>query len=626
MPTRLTKKPLRIPWLPEIISAAGLLIFFAQLWTFAHTQHSVLDEGLYLFKGFLFASGRYQLFQDYGPLTNQMPVAFLIPGSVQTLLGPGLRVGRYFAIFLGLFMLLALWLTSRRLGSRWLAAAAVWAMAVNPAAAKMYSMAISEGLIACLLMWVMFLTLGEKRPFWQILAGSILSGLIIMIRINLLPLLPFLILYHFWQRGWKTAAWAALAGALTVALIHALYWPNILRLWAYWLPEGLAPFLSAFRPPDASPYWDPAASLAERVSSFWEAVRYYFAGMIGALASWLFWPRKSQWKSQADFRIAVFLSVLLVSLIALHAWASLIKNYCVFCFPIYTSFYAGLGLLLAAVSIPSWQKAIFRWQLALAGLATVVVPAGILYSRWLPLLAYKVMEMRVPRINNHRILPGYAELWRLIANVTSLQQETIFDIFNATLPIVFGLLAGWIFWQAARLLPRVSKRPVSLTGLPTGVAAFALMALIGCLLAPSDWLGGGYQRYDCGGDEIATYEAVGTALQAVIPPTAQVFWRSDALVDLLYLPQAGIYPSQLNGDYSYRLTGEDDELLKYGWWNETLGRRWLAEAEFVLVEPKYYEGWLQSILESGLYDELSPTPSNAPCRAEAYLRIFKRKP
>ena len=76
----------------------------------------MLDEGLYLYKGFLYASGRYWPFQDFGPWTNHMPLAFLIPGWIQRLVEPGLRTGRLYALALAALFLLAVWILARRLG------------------------------------------------------------------------------------------------------------------------------------------------------------------------------------------------------------------------------------------------------------------------------------------------------------------------------------------------------------------------------------------------------------------------------------------------------------------------------------------------------------------------------
>jgi len=81
----------------------------------------------------------------------------------------------------------------------------------------------------------------------------------------------------------------------------------------------------------------------------------------------------------------------------------------------------------------------------------------------------------------------------------------------------------------------------------------------------------------------------------------------------------------LNGDYSFRLGGDPDALLRYGWWSESLGRQWAAEADYLMVEQKYYTGWLKDLLESGGYEEFARMPSNAPCRTDAALIIYRQQ-
>ena len=614
----------------DILSIGGILIFVIQLGIFAHYQVSVLDEGLYLYKGLLFVSGRYQPFQDYGLLTNQMPFAFLIPGLAQFLFGPGLRVGRYFAVLLSLCMIIGLWVTSRRLSNPKLAAGAVWVMALIPAAAKIYSMAISEGLIACLLVWVMALTLGEKRRLWQLLLGSFLAGVILMIRINLLPLLPLLCLYILWQHGWKTAAWATLVGGLTVVISHAFYWPNILRLWAYWLPESLVPFLKAWRPPlGAMPYWNPTISLMERLSSLMQGIRLYFVPMVSVLTTWVLWPRKSDWKNLAQHRAAVFLSILFSSLLILHAWASLMQNYCVSCFPIYTSFYASVGLLLVVLTINSWETQLSRWRQVVCGLAIFAIFFSIGFSFIPESFIDEVMELPVPRIRSMHILPGSAELWRVISNKFHLDLDVVSSIFSILIPVLFGVLLCGISILVAHQLPRFNKR----IPIPTSAGARVLifLVLVGWVFSLSAWSKNGYHRYDCNADFIVADELAGKTLREIIQPQAQIFWRGISPVTLLHLPQAEIYPAQLNGDYSYRLGGKPDALLRYGWWSEPLGLEWLKEADYILVAPKYYQGWLKDALESGNYQEINAYPSSlesgsSSCLADVSPRIFKQSP
>ncbi len=72
----------RLSW-ADLLAFAGVVWYAAVMWHFAHIQLSVVDEGLYLYKGWLLASGRYWPFQDNGLWMNQMPLAYLIPGWVQ---------------------------------------------------------------------------------------------------------------------------------------------------------------------------------------------------------------------------------------------------------------------------------------------------------------------------------------------------------------------------------------------------------------------------------------------------------------------------------------------------------------------------------------------------------------
>jgi len=164
------------PGAADGLALVGGLVTFIQMIWYAFDQKSMVDEGLYLYKGLLFASSIFRPYQDDGPWTHKAPFAYLIPGYIQDWFGPGLRTGRYFAIFLGLLALVGFWLVARRLGKHWWAAAAVWAIAVNPAIIKYYSIASAESLVFCLLSWSLFLVLGEDRPTWQVGLGAFLAG------------------------------------------------------------------------------------------------------------------------------------------------------------------------------------------------------------------------------------------------------------------------------------------------------------------------------------------------------------------------------------------------------------------------------------------------------------------
>ena len=66
--------------LAGVLALLGACVYAIQSYIYAFRLTSMLDEGAYLYKGYLFVSGLYRPFQDFGPWTNKAPLAFLIPG------------------------------------------------------------------------------------------------------------------------------------------------------------------------------------------------------------------------------------------------------------------------------------------------------------------------------------------------------------------------------------------------------------------------------------------------------------------------------------------------------------------------------------------------------------------
>ena len=598
--------------LAEGFSLASMFFYCLELWRDTHNQYSVLDEGLYLYKGWLFAAGKYVPFQDYGPWTNQMPLAFLIPGWAQLFLGPGLQTGRTFAFLLGLLAFLGLWLTARRLGGRWIAAGVVAAVALNPAAARMVSMAASQGLVACLLAWTMFFSLGQGRKDWQLALAGFLAGAAVMVRINLLPLLPLLFLYVLWAYGWKSALWTLAGQMLVFGGFHLLYWPNILQLWARFLP---LPFLKAWAPPPNHPTWDPDNPLGFRVASFFLAFRYHFAALVGALAAWVFWPK--EWKSSAQFKTAVFLSVLLFALFVLHAWAALGNEYCVFCFSTYTSFYGSVGLMLIAVTLPSWRLEAPAWRKWFGALGMLGLLPGMAYSaegtvaNLLGSGFYKAL-LSLPA-------PGFAgaQVWQVAANKFQVEYRAIFDAVHVWFPVLLAVAFGLGLLAVGKMLNGTKNSAAS--------GALLVFVLLGIVFSPSTLLAGEYNSYDCQNDVIPGYAEVGAQLAKVIPPGSSVYWEGYSPVSLLSLSGVKIYPAQLHGVYSFRISDDDDALVKYGWRNQHLAEKWLAEADFVLVEERNISrnDWLAQALEN--YQEVAVTDRQAGCQPNSFFHVYRRK-
>lgn len=599
-------------WTADAIALLGWLVYIAQAIVLAHTTISSLDEGAYLYKGLLFAKGIYQPFEPYGVWTNKAPLAFLIPGYVQLLFGAGLRTGRYLAIVEAALALLGLWVTARRMGSRWLAAGAVWVLALSPAVIKVYSVGASQALIACMMAWMLALSLGEKRPLWQLILGSALASLMIFARQNMVLVLPILLLYIFWEHGWKAGAWASLAGISIFVIGHIIYWPGILQLWIPWLP---------FVPASWSQYYSAAGGTAPpqepilistRLLSFLQGFRWHFIVLTGSLFSLLLWPKTGQWKKTA-FRAAVFLAVLFFSLLFLHAYASLGKNYCVFCFAPYLSFFGITGLLFVVILIQSWnQNPRPGLQIGLV-ILVLLFAAGTGYATFED-TGRALADLSIPRLVTGQFIPGFTTFGEILVNKFALDQAASRRAAALTAGLVTGLgiIALTLLLKTLRL-----KRKYQFGFLLANV--FLIVGL--CL---SIFISGAQGAPDCKTDVIAANEAIGAHLASILPPDSKVYWMGGlSAAPLLYAPQARVYPPQINGYYSFVVGGDSDTLLSYGLWNGKLNQRWKKEADIFIVEEWRYSS-LKTFLSPKRFEELPQTSLGTSCQDATHLRIFKR--
>lgn len=609
------------PWLAEVLAALFGVVYAGWGLFYAHTSNSLLDEGAYLYKGFLFVTGRYLPYQDYGPWTNHMPLSFLIPGAVQALFGPGLRSGRYFMIVIGLLMLVGVWLLGRRFGGRWWALFAVAALALSPALIQFYSIAVTQGMVACLLIWTMVLTLGEGRPFWQIVLGSILAGITLTTRENMVPVLALLVLYIFWQHGIKAGIWAAVAGVLTVGLIHAVYWPKILGVWAGWLPGDLTAFLDPWRRQGGGKaVWNPDPSLDSRILSFIEGLRANFIPLVAVLGFGLLSFMKKQWRSSSYWRAAFFLTVLFGTLFLAHAWASLWKNYCTFCFSGYLAFFSPLGLILIILTNRGIQEQGVRWY------GWVAVPLIVLVSTSVGIGAFQVigrafLALPVPRVRGGQLQGGIVPVQSIMENFFHLDITTSMRLLSTLGGLAFGVIFVLIVWFIHRKLS--SRGYLNQT---FGFFALNLFLLTGLVLAPTPILAVNAEIESCRGDVIAAYEQAGAQLRRQIPEGSRVYWEGGlSVVPMLYMPGVDLYPPQINDGYSFRYGGDAEGLYRSGHWNEELSTRWIGEADFIIVEEwRYSDGW-KEIVESGEFQELERTNDLNYCKKNTGLRIFRRE-
>ena len=609
----------KTPLMYGILIAFVLTIFLTLAFTSAHRLPSRVDEGSFLIKGYYYITGKYTPFEDYGPWTNNMPFAYYIPGLAQAIFGPGLRTGRYFAIFLTLLNLVGVWILTNRLKGKWWALFGVFILAINPAVIRIYVQAISEGLVACLLTWALVFLIGKNRQLWQIALGAFLCALTTLTRQNMIFLLPFAVLYAFWVHGRK-AGWVALVfTALPFIGIHIIYYPQIMNLWYAWLPGVVKKTLGiVIINGGGEQAWQPVVSDLSRVVSFFMAFRYHFAILFGVfLASVMLWVRK-WWANDSERKTVILLTGLFFVFFWMHAWASLTKNYCVFCFPNYITFFLPIGLLISVIVYSNLLKMKPQIPIFPVILFTLSIIPG-LFLGSLETTGHWVMALPFPRLKGGQILTGYVPLWSIFSNRFNLE-------FHQLLPMIapaFGFLIALVFILVALILHKKTEKQVNWKFSIT--LSFLLLAA-STVLTPTYLMGNELSENLCGGDVIASYETVGAELAKTIPEGAKVFWGAGSVVTpLLYIPNAELHSPQLNGVYSLRRGGERDLLEKMGYYNEESTQAWRDTDEFFLINYlKMGEFW-KAFFTPEKFNEYERTSPFDPCDAESTIRIYRRK-
>ena len=602
-----------------ILLSIGIFLF--QSITLAHRLPSQMDEGAFLTKGYLFVTGRYTPFEDYGPWTNNMPLAYIIPGIPQALFGPSLVVGRYFAILTALLTLLGIWITVNRLCGKWWALFAIAVLALNNAWIAMNVQVFSQVTVACLVSWMLVFLLGRNRTAFQIALAGIFAAMSVLTRQNMVFLLPFVVLYIFWQHGFKMALISFIFAALPLIGVHVYFYPKIMNLWTPWLPVFIKDIFVSNNPLNilGEQVWKPTPSMLDRVSSFFITIKYYFVPFLASAISIPLLIKKSKWKDVKDWKIGISLLILFLTFFGMHAWASLGKNYCVFCFSNYISFFIPVGIILLALTL----KELFNEDNKLS-LPYIVIPMGILVPGIMfgskDTVGRMILQLPVPRIRNGRFIGGNTMVWELLRNRFGFDYDYLLNI----LPPIIGLIIAFVLTIVLILL--INKYRVKNAQHHAGNVFAVLILLAGFILTPSNLLSKFPVSNTCNGDALQAYEEAGKQLRSSIPKTANVYWGSGSQVTpLLYLADYNIQPLQLNGIYNKILEGDRNELEKLGYYSAESENNWRESAGYILVQIRHMGDYLKSYLDPLLYDELNPTVPINPCDPNTSIKIFRKK-
>src|ERR1044072_6153865 len=488
------KKSIATPGLAGFLTIAGFLAYVLQALEIARTKTSFLDEGLYLYKGYLFVNGLQTPFADYGMWTNHAILSFLIPGTIQKWFSPGLETGRYFMIFLSLFTLLGLWVFARRWGNAWWATGVVWVMALNPAEIKIHTLAISEGLVAALLVWIVVLVVGEKRPLWQVLLSAALTAPLVLTRENMAFVPPILFVYIFWQHGRRAGFLAMLCAAVLFLAGNVFYFPENLKFWATRLPDFPFSFLKSWERPNVGGTSLPepeASNLYRMILYFLLTFRLHFVSLVSALTVWLLLPFHRMRPVSERMRAVIFLSVLLIVLYIAHVQVAFFGEFCISCILLYVGYFDFLGLMLLVIAAPILLRQLTRVRQIVIFVVISFLILGIGFSSHEDLssdFAKRMIEQ----------LDG-TYLWgAMIHYITSVPQLILFRVtfvlLVSALVIVLGALLLGLVYRRYKGGPPVEGK--------IGILALNLFLILGLILSPTRVLGLGNDFFDCGGTNV----------------------------------------------------------------------------------------------------------------------------
>lgn len=634
-----------------LVALLGLAYFVSQALVFADSLPPVApEEGMNLYKGYLFASGRYQPYEDYSPWISQMPLAYLLPGLVQDWFGAGMYLGRMYAVAIGGLAVIGLWLAARRNANAWWAALVVWVIALNPTYVQLFSQARTEALVSMLLAWMLAFGLGAERQDRELFLAAFLAGLAGMTHLTMLLVLPLYVIYVFWQFDQRAGWLALLAGLLPVVAIHLVYWPEVLRVWANMLPAEQFSWVGEYQSPvrqvalPANFHWWPIKTWIRNpehlawqgIEALGQAVRVNFVAFFGTLTTILLWPwrRKVRPGGRSVSRVffnqhkqVVFLMVTFLVLFGVSIWNAN-GRVCLFtCLPGDVLYYFVFGLALVPVAAAGWQEDMVLWKQGLVLVFLFLLLLGLEFnfnSDYLDLrydLVRYTFDLKAPQWQDGKLVEGTGKVWEVLENKFGFNHFPLrqFILKNDLAIGVMRYIKVLGFLIVITPLAYLISEKFTLGSENYGTFMLTFTLLMGVIFSGSRMFGGFMEMQTCEASVITSYQQAGNRLNRVIPEGSQLYWDVKDDMLLLYLPKVEVFTPQLSASYTYLddPQADPDFLYRFGWWNPVLKEQWLEQADLIVLENQRFDAAWQARLDAGQYKQLFLSPPAASCRGDA---------
>jgi hypothetical protein len=233
-------------------------------------------------------------------------------------------------------------------------------------------------------------------------------------------------------------------------------------------------------------------------------------------------------------------------------------------------------------------------------------------------------HIRIPRIRSFfttgKILPG-VPIWDYLANKYGIAYNTS----HWLIPLLCGLICGLLFLLIGFTIWSIVKHKRMSQLFSFVVISAIVFLLAGIFLSPTKVLGGSFDQWECNMNVIKNYEQTGQFLARNLPPNDLIYWGGgNAVATLLYVPNAHIFPQQLDDQWNFFQGGNSNTLARLGLWNDELAKLWRDQANVIIIQQGDFPTW-QLYLDNSKFAELQQLKVPVNCEPNTYLRVFIRK-
>ena len=568
-----------------------------------------------------YLKGIYSPYQEFGPITNKPPFSFYSLGISQ-LFEPGLRSGRYFAVILGIIALVGLWLTIKRLFNiRWATGVAIL-VSLSTALIMYSSKAMTQVVTSLLLAWLSYFILGKDRKLWQLCLGGILAVLLPLTRQNLLPLYFLILVYIAWEHGRK--GWISIGVSLSIFFLFLIfYWPGLFSTYiTTYLPgatgNSILSFFNIEFPVNTSDIFSNSdRGIVQETVILFQGLRNFILPVIAAFMLLFTLPYRDILKAKYG-KVVLFLLSSFIFMVALHYYAIVSQNILINNFPSYLAFFWPVGFLLIPFAFTYTDRS-KDGNLIFVVLFILIFFTGLGFSLFENTSDY-LLHLQVPRFKDMHFLPGTIEITSILTDKFHLvykSQRYFIGLLSGFLSGLLFFAISWLAWKFVN--PKFLRSSYTWT-------LFSVLMVVGLIASPTRSFSGDLTIIMCNsGDILAAQEKVAGELNSVIPESSLVYYDYSTPISLLYLPGVRVFPPQINKYFYFSLSGDDRQLEKFGYWNESLANKWLREADYIILGDLPGRTIEKNVLKKdpGKFSFLLATSNVVPCVDKTFLRVYQ---